>query len=249
MNSPSGGELALRRRHGERRLVQVDDLVEVGDERVRQDDDRRARLLRRVEGIDRDAERLLHAVRVEGDRRVVAGAAPLDLHDVALARHGRHPGRRADAHDVHEHARHADLLRVADRLLHEAEARTGGGGEGLRARQGGADDRVRRRDLVLRLQEAELGVLRGPAGGDVQDLGRRADRVAGVVAGAGGEGAAEDRLVALRQLACHGTAMIATGSLTAPWPRARRRRPGSSRSPDRGSTARTARRGCSSPPR
>ena len=48
-------------------LVEVDDLVEVRDERVGQDDHRRARLLGRVEGVDRDAEGLLDAVGVEGD--------------------------------------------------------------------------------------------------------------------------------------------------------------------------------------
>ena len=43
---------------------------------------------------------------------------------------------------------------------------------------------------------------------DIQDLGRGADRVAGVVARAGGQRAAEDGLIALRELAGHGTAMI-----------------------------------------
>src|SRR5687768_3054502 len=52
----------------------------------------------------------------------------------------------------------------------------------------------------------------GVARRDVQDLGGRADRVAGVVAGSGRECAAEDGLVALRELAGHGTAMIPVAS-------------------------------------
>ena len=149
---------------------------------------------------------------IEGERRVVAGAPPLDLHDVALAGHRRHPGRGTDAHHIREHARHADLLRVADRLLHQAEPRPGGGGEGLRAGQRRPDDRVRAGDLVLGLQEAEFGMLGGVRGRDVEDLGRGADRVTGVVARARGQRAAEDGLVALGQLASHGTPMIAIDS-------------------------------------
>src|SRR5687768_11420707 len=47
---------------------------------------------------------------------------------------------------------------------------------------------------------------------DVEDLRGRADRIAGVVAGSGRECAAEDGLVALRELAGHGTAMIPVAS-------------------------------------
>ena len=140
-----------------RQLVEVDHLVEMGDERVRQDDDRAPRLLGRVEGLDRDLERLLHAVGVERQGRVIAGAAVAHLHDVALAGHGRHAGGGANALHVDEDARHADLLGVAHGFLHQAEARAAGGGERLGAGQRGADDGIGAGDLVLRLQEAELG--------------------------------------------------------------------------------------------
>jgi hypothetical protein len=185
-------------------LVEIHDLVEVGDEGVGEDDDRRPRLLGRVEGVDRHPERLSHAVWVEGDRRVVAGRAPLHLHDVALPGHGGHARCRPDPHDVDEDRWHADLLRVADGLLHEAEARPGGGCERLRPRQRGTDDRIGRCDLVLRLEEPEFRMLGGMPRRDVEDLGRRADGIAGVVARTRGQRSAEDGLVPLTELAGHG---------------------------------------------
>ena len=65
-----------------------------------------------------------------------------------------------DAHDVHDHARDPDLVAVADRLLHQAEAGAGGRGERLRAGEAAAQDGVGAGDLVLFLEEAELGMAR-----------------------------------------------------------------------------------------
>jgi hypothetical protein len=111
--------------------------------------------------MDRVLVALGHRRRVEDDAGVVAGGAVAGLVQVALAGHGGHPGSRADAHDVDDHARNADLVAVADGLLHQAEARPGGSGERLGAGKAPAQDGVGAGDLVLFLEEAELGVLRG----------------------------------------------------------------------------------------
>ena len=142
------------------------------------------------------------------------------------------PVARTHPLDVHEHAQDPDLLGVADGLLHQAEARTAGGGEGLGPGRRGADDCVRARDLLLRLQEAELEVLSRPARGDVQDLGRRADRVAGVVA------APAARLPA----APPGRPWVSLPRLSglSPARRGRRWPPGSSRWPGQASTVHRA---------
>ena len=151
--------------------VQVGDFVQMAEEGVGQEDDRGSALFRRVEGVDRVLVALGHGGRIEDDARVVAGRAIASLVEVALSRHRRHAGPGPDAHNVHDHARDADLVAVADGLLHQAEARAGGGGEGFGAGQARAQDRVGAGDLVFGLQEAKLGMRRRIHGGLREDLG------------------------------------------------------------------------------
>ena len=77
-----------------------------------------------------------------------------------------------DAHYVDDHARDADLVAVPDGLLHQAEAGPGGGRERLGSGQAAAHDRVGAGDLVLGLEEAELGM---PGGVDCDACARISD--------------------------------------------------------------------------
>ena len=126
--------------------------------------------------------------------------APAGLHDVALRGLGRQAGRGAAAHDVDHHTGDLGHGGVTDVLLHEREARTGGGRECLGAGQGGTDDGRHRGDLVLHLDEvaAHLGQA---ARQHLGDLGRGRDRVAGKEATAGGDGALGAGFVALQKAA------------------------------------------------
>ncbi len=116
-----GFERALNDGHFDR--VEIHDLVEMAEERVRKKDDRRPALLRGIEGRHRVLVALGHGRGIEDDAGVVAARAVARLGQVTLAGHRRHAGARTDAHHVDDHAWNADLVAVADRLLHQAEAR------------------------------------------------------------------------------------------------------------------------------
>ena len=94
-------------------------------------------------------------------------------------------------------------MAVADRLLHQAEARPGRGGERLRPGEAAAEDGVRAGDLVLLLQEAELRMMGRVDRSLSEDLGRGADRITGEEGRAGLDRAEEDGLVSLDESLGH----------------------------------------------
>src|ERR1035437_1490203 len=197
-----------QRLHGSRHdrhvdLVEVHDLIEVSQIRIRQNDDRTLAFLGGVEGMDRVLVAFSDGRRVKDDAGVVAGGAIASLIEVALAGHRGHSGGGSDAHDVHDDRRDADLVAVADRLLHQAEARPGGCRERLGAPPARSPKGVGAGDLVLGLEEAELRVIRSVTGRLRQDLGGGADGIAAEVARAGLDGAEQDGLVSLDESLGH----------------------------------------------
>src|SRR3990172_1903374 len=131
--------------------------------------------------------------------RTVSVDPEFAVHDVALAGAGRNAGRRAAAHDVDDHARDLGQHREPHVLLLEREAGAGSGREGLRSREGSADHRGHRGDLVLHLQERPADLRETPRH-ELGHLGRRGDRVAAEEGAPRVEGAFRARLVTLEQL-------------------------------------------------
>ncbi len=81
-------------------------------------------------------------------------------HQVALLRARRHAGRRTGALHVDDHRRDLGVVREADELVHQRDARTRGRRERARARPRCADDHAECRQFVFRLEDRELLLLR-----------------------------------------------------------------------------------------
>ena len=146
----------------------------------------RLQALGEVEGVGGKRERLAGPV---GDQEDMLGVAVRGVgadEEIRLLGAGRHAGRGPAAlHVEHDH-RNLGEIGEAEELLHQRDARAGGGGEGARAVPAGADDHADRRDLVLGLED---GVVLLPGRVDAEagavplerlgDRGRRGDRIPG----------------------------------------------------------------------
>ena len=157
----------------------LDALAQVADDLIHQQDDRRAVLLREVEAPDGEVVGFADGAGTEGDDRVVAVGAPAGHHDVTLGRGRGHTRGRAGALDVHDDERNFRQAGVAEVLLLEGEARAAGGGHGLDACGGSADNGCHAGDLILHLKEA-APYLGQTSGGKLRYLSGRRNGIAGI---------------------------------------------------------------------
>ena len=162
-----------RRQIGE--LRNAPRLRTIGDVAVRQKNHRRHEF-------DGDAHGFLHgveAVRRPGcghDRhRAIAIAAKHGEQQIGLFGLGRQTGARAAALHIDDDHRQFGHDAQPHRLSLEADAGTAGGGGGDLAGEGSADDRRHRRDLVLRLEGADVEIFHHRQ--FVQDVACRGDRI------------------------------------------------------------------------
>jgi hypothetical protein len=125
----------------------------MADHLVVEHDHRDAVALRQIECAHRLLVHLGDGRWDQHDDRVIPMGTPAGLHDVALRRARGQSRARPRAHDIDDHARDLGVGRVADMFLHEREPRAAGGGHGLLAGQGGAEDRSHGGELVLHLHE------------------------------------------------------------------------------------------------
>ena len=94
-------------------------------------------------------------------------AAVGGLEDIALGRQRRHARARPDALDVDDDERDLHHVGQADAFLLERHPRPGGAGHRLPAGQARSDGHVDGGDLVLGVDEGDLGL---PVGELVHDL-------------------------------------------------------------------------------
>ena len=96
-----------------------------------------------------------------------------------------HAGGRSRALNIEEDAGNLSVVRQADELAHERDARPCGRREGARPGPAGADRYAGRRELILRLQDAVVVPLRlgidaislAQAGEGFHERGRGGDRI------------------------------------------------------------------------
>ncbi len=93
-----------------------------------------------VEGSHRFAENFLARCRCQSDGRMVAMGAPFGLHDIGLARAGRHTCGRSTAHDINDYAGNLGNASIADQFLLEGDTGAGAGGQSLGTGEGCAKD-------------------------------------------------------------------------------------------------------------
>ena len=170
---------------GERRTAgQLHALPHFADGGVTEEDDGVAVLLRQLEALLHQLAELLDGVGGQDQVAIVAVAAALDgLEVVTLGRQDLAVGG-AGPHDLHDDSGQIRRGHVAESLLAQAEARTGGGGHGPVAGGGGARHHVEGGHLGLRLDEGDALLRPLPHGPGV---------VLGDLAG-GGDGVAEEEL-------------------------------------------------------
>ncbi len=108
----------------------------------------------RSKACHRELEALPGTGRIEADVLGVAVRGVGGQQQVALLRARGHPGGRPRALHVHEDGGHLGVVRQADELAHQVDARAGRGREGPRAHPAGADHHPRGGQLVLRLDDA-----------------------------------------------------------------------------------------------
>ena len=156
LRGASDGPLRRRGQEGSRR--ELHRLHHLPDVAVGQHHHGVAVLIGKIESQGRQVGHFLHRGGRQHQDAVVAVAAALD-DLVVIALLGRDVSQpRTGAHDVRDHARQLRSGDVANTLLHQADARPAGGGQGAHTRRRGAVKHVDGRHFTLGLQEHAAGL-------------------------------------------------------------------------------------------
>jgi len=154
-------------------------------------------LFGKIERLDGLPEALVDRCRREDKARNLAVTAVEHRVEVALFLLGRHPGRWPGAHDVGDHQWGFCRCDEAEGFGHEVDPWPGGRGHRSRARSCGSECHIDRREFVFGLDDVTAVPL-DAAFQILHYVGRGCDRIAGVVATAGGDRPHPDGLVAVQ---------------------------------------------------